>query len=64
MAYNLTMKNENWFYDLNSHPVYTYCDGTYLPNYNDSTVDWTNKDVISEREGSFWCPIVEKTLNK
>ena len=38
--------------------------GTYLPNYNDSTVDWTNEDVISERENGFWCPIVEKTLRK
>lgn len=36
--------------------------GTYLPNYNDSTTDWTDKDVISEREGSFWCPIEGKTL--
>ena len=38
--------------------------GTYLPNYNDSTVDWTNEDVISERENGFWCPIVGKTLRK
>lgn len=37
-----------------------YCLNSYLPDYNSWELDMTNKDVLTERETYFWCPLTKK----